>query len=65
MKVENEGKRGEPSARPTEVLFLFDTLLHVHEGRRFSLLRENLESTELNPDTFPDLKTAQRAFFGP
>ncbi|PSP01848.1 MAG: hypothetical protein BRC54_15760 [Cyanobacteria bacterium SW_7_48_12] len=62
MKVENEGKRGEPSARPTEVLFLFDTLLH--EGRRFSLLRENLESTELNPDTFPDLKTAQRAFFG-
>ena len=22
----------------------------------FSLLRENLESTELNPDTFPDLK---------
>jgi predicted nucleic acid-binding protein len=30
----------------------------------FSLLRESLESTELNPDTFPDLKTAQRAFFG-
>ncbi|PSP06434.1 MAG: hypothetical protein BRC51_03655, partial [Cyanobacteria bacterium SW_12_48_29] len=26
--------------------------------------RESLESTELNPDTFPDLKTAQRAFFG-
>ena len=24
----------------------------------FSLLRESLESTELNPDTFPDLKTA-------
>ena len=40
----------------------FDTLLP--EGRRFSLLRESLESTELNPDTFPDLKTAQRAFFG-
>ena len=30
----------------------------------FSLLRESLESTELNPDTFPDLKTAHRAFFG-
>ncbi|PSO91740.1 MAG: hypothetical protein BRC48_15405 [Cyanobacteria bacterium QS_9_48_30] len=30
----------------------------------FSLLRESLESTELNPDTFPDLKTAQRACFG-
>ncbi|PSO90751.1 MAG: hypothetical protein BRC43_02180 [Cyanobacteria bacterium QS_3_48_167] len=30
----------------------------------FSLLRESLESTELNPDTFPDLKTAQRAFLG-
>ncbi|PSO77784.1 MAG: hypothetical protein BRC44_12450 [Cyanobacteria bacterium QS_4_48_99] len=30
----------------------------------FSLLRESLESTELNPDTFPDLKTAQRAFWG-
>ena len=41
---------------------MVDTLLP--EGRRFSLLRENLESTELNPDTFPDLKTAQRAFFG-
>ena len=39
-----------------------DTLLP--EGRKFSFLRENLESTELNPDTFPDLKTAQRAFFG-
>ncbi|PSP29052.1 MAG: hypothetical protein BRC59_10140 [Cyanobacteria bacterium SW_4_48_29] len=25
---------------------------------------ESLESTELNPDTFPDLKTAQRAFLG-
>ncbi|PSO85244.1 MAG: hypothetical protein BRC45_04400 [Cyanobacteria bacterium QS_5_48_63] len=24
----------------------------------FSLLRESLESTELNPDTFPDLKRA-------
>ncbi|PSP12482.1 MAG: hypothetical protein BRC49_04985 [Cyanobacteria bacterium SW_10_48_33] len=31
---------------------------------RFSLLRESLESTELNPDTSPDLKTAQRAFLG-
>ena len=30
----------------------------------FSLLRESLESTELNPDNFPDLKTAQRAFLG-
>ena len=30
----------------------------------FSFLRESLESTELNPDTFLDLKTAQRAFLG-
>jgi hypothetical protein len=32
-----------------------DTLLL--EGRKFSFLRENLESTELNPDTFPEIFT--------
>ena len=57
QSVKTTEKRGRSTARDG-----VDTLLP--EGRRFSLLRENLESTELNPDTFPDLKTAQRAFFG-
>ena len=41
---------------------LFDT--PQPKGVGILALRESLESTELNPDTFPDLKTAQRAFFG-
>ena len=67
-----QNARDDPDAQQTDEEFWqdaevvtyrnVDTLLP--EGRRFSLLPENLESTELNPDTFPDLKTAQRAFFG-
>ena len=30
----------------------------------FSLLRESLESTELNPDTFPDFFTLSKLFSG-
>jgi len=49
---------------------MMDHPFHLHltlpslKAWGFSLLRESLESTELNPDTFPDLKTAQRAFLG-
>ncbi|PSP11622.1 MAG: hypothetical protein BRC50_11110 [Cyanobacteria bacterium SW_11_48_12] len=42
---------------------MMDHPFHLHltlpslKAWGFSLLRESLESTELNPDTFPDLKT--------
>ena len=60
-----QNARNDPDAQPTDEEFWqdaevvtyrnVDTLLP--EGRRFSLLRENLESTELNPDTFPEIFT--------
>ncbi|PSP11058.1 MAG: hypothetical protein BRC49_08710 [Cyanobacteria bacterium SW_10_48_33] len=63
IKTENLATKIQKKAKVTAFLGRILTLPSL-KAWGFSLLRESLESTELNPDTFPDLKTAQRAFFG-